>query len=274
MQIVVICFSYLLSTALLSLYLKRLEYSFLRVGRWILGVSIALHWGMIISGFVKSKIFLPANSLESLIIMLGVAGFLCGILSARKRFIGLVTFALPIISVGLALAGYFENKQSPISLPNPWLWTHIVLSILGDGLLFFASLISLVYVLVDFQLRHRVNVPLFSRQPSLADLDMALGESLLTGFVLLTLGLITGVFFAGKYWAGIWILDPKILFSLLVWVLYALVLGLRRYSAVYRGRRSALLSLVGFLAILFFSLVIPSEHHSTSPSSESETHLK
>lgn len=269
--IVLICLLYLIAMGLFSLYLKNLVYTFLRVGRWILGVGLALHLGFVASWFVKGGNFVPANGFERSLVILAVVALLTWILSVRKTSLFIVVFALPSISLALGIAAFFGSTEpSVVNLHNPWLWTHIVLSVLGDSFLLFASLISFAYLLVEFQLRRKAISPLFTRLPSLVDFDLALGEFLLAGFVLLTLGLGIGIGFAEKYWTDRWYLDPKILFSALVWFLYAVLLALRKSSQVYRGRRSALMALFGFLAILIVSWNLSSGHHdqATSPSQE------
>ncbi|MDB5039185.1 MAG: ccsB [Bacteriovoracaceae bacterium] len=256
-----ICFFYLLSTCFFSLYLKKLSYAYLRLGRWFLGLAVALHFGFLLAWFLHKKIYVPSNALESQLAVLALVGFLCWTISVRKTLVFLSALVAPLICIGLIFFQFMVGPNVGATLPNPWLWTHIVLAILGEAFFFFSALISVAYLLVEFQLRRRKATTFFSRVPSLVDFDRILGENLLAGFVLLTLGLILGVFFANEYWTVGWFSDPKVLFALLTWLIYALLLALRAISPVYRGRRSAALSVIGFLGILLLSLGMPSEHH-------------
>jgi ABC-type uncharacterized transport system permease subunit len=270
LQLVFSCLSYLVALSFFWLYLRKLSYSFLRYGRWFLGVGVALHWGFLISWFINAKIFVPSNSLESALSVLALAGLISWLLSTQKALIFIMTFTLPLICGGLLVFEFAAIVPQSVSLPNPWLWTHIVLAVLADTFFFFAALISLGYLIMEFQLKRRQAATFFSRLPSLAEFDVILGEALLAGFVLSTLGLLLGLLFAEKYWIGIWILDPKILFSFLVWVLYAALLFLRKLFPAYRGRKSALVALLGCFAILIVSLCMPSARHNALPPSEVE----
>lgn len=73
------------------------------------------------------------------------------------------------------------------------------------------------------------------------------------GFLLLTLGIITGSLWArttlGSYIQG----DPREIWSIITWVIYAALLH-GRLTVGWRGRRSAVMAIVGF-AVLIFAFV-------------------
>ena len=54
---------------------------------------------------------------------------------------------------------------------------------------------------------------------------------------------------ASRTWKGPWEFDPKILASLLTWLIY-LVLFSTRVSGGWRGRRAAYIAIFGFAAIM------------------------
>ena len=65
------------------------------------------------------------------------------------------------------------------------------------------------------------------------------------GLVLLTLAIVTGIVWAHEAWGrGRLASEPKLLFSVLVWALYAVLLQ-GRMAAGWRGRRAAQLTIVG-----------------------------
>ena len=59
----------------------------------------------------------------------------------------------------------------------------------------------------------------------------------------------TGFIWASRTWKGPWEFDPKILASLLTWLIY-LVLFSTRVSGGWRGRRAAYIAIFGFAAIM------------------------
>jgi ABC-type uncharacterized transport system permease subunit len=91
---------------------------------------------------------------------------------------------------------------------------------------------------------------IFSLMPPIQRLEAAVGRLLMSGFILLTLGLATGVVDLThinnpQTYRG----DPKIVWSALVWVLY-LGLVLMRWKFSQGGRRFALGAIGSFVFVL------------------------
>ena len=74
-------------------------------------------------------------------------------------------------------------------------------------------------------------------------------RSILVGFVLLTLGLISGAVWANEAWGTWWSWDPKETWAFISWLFYAAYLHMR-ISKGWQGRRPALLASIGFLVVL------------------------
>lgn len=257
--------TYLVSAFFIALSLRSGSQVHLRLGRWFLLFAMALHWGFLVTYFRRQPQWVPANSWESLLAISGFLSVCVGLLSLKSNRLFLVIFGEALISFTLILLVLWTSEQVGQELPSPWIWTHIVLALMGEGFLLLSSVISAGYLISELQLRRKTIWFLWSRLPSLENLDSALGECLLAGFVLLTVGLLLGVFFAGTYWGQGWHLDPKVLLAFLGWFLYALILALRSFVPSFKGRKSALFSLFGFCFVLFLSfgmdLVVPSQHH-------------
>lgn len=75
-------------------------------------------------------------------------------------------------------------------------------------------------------------------------------KTIAIGFPLLTLGIITGAVWANEAWGTYWGWDPKETWSLITWLFYAAYLH-ARYTRGWRGQRAAILSIAGFLAVVF-----------------------
>jgi cytochrome c-type biogenesis protein CcsB len=86
--------------------------------------------------------------------------------------------------------------------------------------------------------------------PSLAKLDILTYRIVSVGLPLLTIGIITGAWWAKEAWGAYWQWDPKETAALFSWTVYALYMHLHTRNT-WRGLRSAWLSVVGFLSILF-----------------------
>ena len=85
--------------------------------------------------------------------------------------------------------------------------------------------------------------------PPLETLDEIGYRSLLLGFPFMTFGLIAGSVVAGAAFGPKFLLDPKILLSVLMWVVY-MVLLYTRWSSGWRGRKAAYLVAFAFVAAL------------------------
>jgi len=81
-------------------------------------------------------------------------------------------------------------------------------------------------------------------------LDDITYRSIAVGFPLLTLGIITGAIWADSAWGTYWSWDPKETWSLITWFVYALYLHSRLMRG-WRGRKTAVLSLIGFISVIF-----------------------
>jgi cytochrome c-type biogenesis protein CcsB len=86
--------------------------------------------------------------------------------------------------------------------------------------------------------------------PSLAKLDIMTYRVVAVGLPLLTLGVITGAWWAKEAWGAYWQWDPKETAALFSWTVYALYMHLHTRRD-WRGQRCAWLSVFGFASIIF-----------------------
>ena len=102
-----------------------------------------------------------------------------------------------------------------------------------------------------------------NRLPALYLLDDLSYRSVIFGFVLLALGIVTGSVWSHVAWDSWWIWDPKETWALAAWLFYAVYLGLRSFFD-WRGRNAAVLAIAGLFLILFAFLgvkfLVPGKH--------------
>ena len=89
--------------------------------------------------------------------------------------------------------------------------------------------------------------------PSLAQLDVLLYRLVAVGLPLLTIGIITGAWWAKEAWGAYWQWDPKETAAFSLWIFYAIYMHLHTRSA-YRGAFSAWIGLLGFPLMVFVYL--------------------
>jgi cytochrome c-type biogenesis protein CcsB len=86
--------------------------------------------------------------------------------------------------------------------------------------------------------------------PSLSKLDILTYRIIAVGLPLLTVGIITGAWWAKEAWGAYWQWDPKETAALTSWIIYAIYMHLHTRSA-WRGTRVAWVSVIGFISIVF-----------------------
>ena len=86
------------------------------------------------------------------------------------------------------------------------------------------------------------------------------------GLPFLSLGILTGFMWASRAWKGPWELDPKVLASLVTWLIY-LILCSTRLSGSWRGRRAAYVAIFAFAAVMmtFVGVSVLSSQHCYFP---------
>lgn len=145
-------------------------------------------------------------------------------------------------AVGLAYASTLDQSLKALlpALKSNWLVIHVSSYCLSYGALLISFILSLMY--------------LFSRakknSPAEDNLDSLSYRLVLFAFPFLTLGLTTGAVWAKKAWGNYWSWDPKETFALTTWLVYALYLHLR-LTKNWKGKKSALLNIIGFFCVLF-----------------------
>ncbi len=161
-------------------------------------------------------------------------------------FVSIVLSATMLIVLILPEAPIEKNSV----LKGFWLYSHIVLVFSGEGALALACGTGILYLLQEKGIKAKNPGFFFKRLPSLDLLDNVGYACLTTGFALLTIGLISGFIYAKTIWGRFWGWDPKEIFSIGTWFIYAALLHLRLYSG-WRGRKSAIMTIIGFFIIIF-----------------------
>ncbi|HZR21254.1 MAG TPA: cytochrome c biogenesis protein CcsA [Verrucomicrobiae bacterium] len=169
----------------------------------------------------------------------------------RLRFLG--AFASPILfAIGVfALMPSLDTEHgtrpgTPLALTS----IHAALMALSYGAFGLGSVAALMYLTQEHNLKlHKIKA-IFARLPSIQRLEVVVGRLLISGFVLLTIGLILGAYDLSRLdrppaYRG----DPKIVWSGLVWLIY-LGLIVMRWKFAQGGRRFALGAIGSFVFVL------------------------
>ncbi|RJQ13712.1 MAG: c-type cytochrome biogenesis protein CcsB [Nitrospiraceae bacterium] len=121
----------------------------------------------------------------------------------------------------------------------------------SGGVVVISWLASFVFVSAIWRYGHRLKKVLSSMSITANMLDEITYKSIAVGFPLFTLGgLLMGAIWANSAWGKYWSWDPKETWSLITWFVYALYIH-ARYVGGWRGKRVAVLAVVGFIAVIF-----------------------
>lgn len=173
-------------------------------------------------------------------------------LEYRYRLDLLGPFTMPVVFIFMLSSSILPRGIKPLSpvLQSYWLGIHTFLAFLGDAAFATAFGIGIMYLIQEHHLKSKRLGGLFQRLPNLQILDEVNYRLITLGFPLLTLAIITGALWAESAWGSYWRWDPKEVWSLITWFIYALVLH-ARLTAGWRGRKAAILSIVGFISVIF-----------------------
>jgi len=183
---------YLTGTALfLGSLLRRSEaWSQVSLGVTAVGFvshTIALAMRMMVAGHVPLTSFYEALSFFSwslVVVFLWV--------EFRHRLHVLGAFILPIASLSLLSAAALPQENPALAPMLQTVWVHVTLSMLGAVGFAVAFVAGIMYLIQDGLLKSKRFNILYAKLPSLDFLDHLNQQSIVMGFPLLTLGIITG----------------------------------------------------------------------------------
>jgi len=160
-------------------------------------------------------------------------------------------FMLIVIALmALASSPLMSKEATPLvpALQSYWLWLHVSVTLLGEAFFALAFITSIMYLVADS--REKKGKGIKSKLTS-EKLDSISYRCIAIGFPLFTLGgLVFGMIWAYKAWGRYWGWDPKETWSLITWFVFALYLHTRIIMG-WKGRRSAYVAVIGFLAAIF-----------------------
>ena len=192
------------------------------------------------------------NNFSSYLFSAWVAATAFLVIQWRGRFPLLGAFVLPLVATFYLLALFQHSSYSGASawMKNPWASVHLVFSFLALAIFALSFVLGIMFIIEEFQLKYKVLPKLFLKMPSLDSLEKVHARALSVGFILLSGGIISGAGWAKSVTGYYFFEDARQLWAIIAWLIYALFLQ-SRFMAGWRGRRGVLLSLIGFVVVLF-----------------------
>lgn len=211
-------------------------------------LPLALHTALLYASvFAGGQIYLGVGVSISAIIWLTVLIYWAG--SFFQRLEGLQVFINAAAAV-LVWAPLLLPSVRPLPHTDiPAFGAHVLISLLSYSLFTIASLQALLMAILENRL-HEGRLPRYLLSlPPLLTIERLLFRIIATGFVLLTLTLVSGMLFSEMLIGQPLEFNHKVVFGIVSWCIYAALLAGRRIYG-WRGPLALRWTLAGFLALL------------------------
>ncbi len=227
-----------------GLRLRRAAFG-LFVAVWVLHTS-SIGWRWIESYDMGIGHAPLSNLYESIVFFAWSIGL--ALIVARVRFTEdvITLFGIPVVFIVMAYSFLLDSSIKPLipALQSNWLVAHVITCFLG-----YAGF-AVSFVAAWLLLLARWSPSMAAYLPGKQLLDEIVYRSILVGLPLLSVGIVTGAAWADYAWGSYWSWDPKETWSLITWMIYSAFLH-ARLARGWSGGRTALLSVIGFGAVLF-----------------------
>jgi ABC-type uncharacterized transport system permease subunit len=223
---------------------------FLTLGVLLLAAAAVLHG----FAFLELHRLDPTPQLTELPLAVSLAAWLLVLsflgLQLRLRTRGLAVLVAPAAFLGTVFAAFAATAPAR-GVDGSALWSHlhVLLASGGLALLGVAGAAGVLYLVHHRAIKRKHPVGLPSALPSLENLDRANSLASALGFLLLSLGVLTGVLWVetreGRLWPG----GLHANATLAVWLVYAALVG-ARFGTQQSARHAALGAALGFGLLL------------------------
>lgn len=245
------CHAYGFAALVYLTYMARQWGALALVGRGLVGLGLLLHGAALLS-LLGAQGGMPVGAAQGFSMLAFLLLALGLVLDVRYRKPVIGAFITPLAVAALVPGLLLQGGPTPLSpaMRQPLLPLHITISLVGMAAFAVAAGVGVMYLLMERQVKGKQFGLLFSRLPSLEFLDTLNNRLVVVGFIALSITLGTGAFFITSSSQGLtWMMDAKVLATLVAWGLFAAVAG-ARVLVGWRGRRVALLTMAGFGLVL------------------------
>lgn len=237
-------------------------------------VGWGIHIGSVVTRGLAAHRVPWGNMYEfsSMVSLVAVTVFLALLTRQKVRFLGAFVMAPVVLYLGLAGTVLYANAGPLVpALNSYWIKIHVVAAITASGAFMVSGVATVLYLLKERWERRNpqlsvgpgaaaaveVGAPptepivpaaqrgLMAWLPASEVLDRLAYRVVAFAFPVWTFAIMAGAIWAEQAWSRYWGWDPKETWSFITWLAYAAYLHARA-TAGWRGRRAAVLSLIGF----------------------------
>lgn len=182
-------------------------------------------------------------------VMLWLAIALYWIESFYARMDGLQVLGLPAAAVAAVLPAAFPEGHALANAGSGAFRLHFLMAMLAYSLFTLAALHALLMAAAERNLHRGRISPFLAGLPPLLTMEALLFRLIHVAFVLLTLTLLSGIFFSETLFGKALSFNHKTIFAILSWLIFAALL-IGRHLRGWRGRLALRWTLSGFAALV------------------------
>ncbi|MHC4718918.1 MAG: cytochrome c biogenesis protein CcsA [Planctomycetota bacterium] len=226
-------------------------------------LAIVLETAILIFRAVAIKGVPLTGLFESMIILTIVFGLIYLFFSIIIEQVWFGSVMVWVILAMILMAGIIaEPASEPHAVAaTPWAIAHGIAMILGGAAVTFATASAFLYLLGVHGLKHKKVVQVLGRVPNIEKLQRLNLFGIRAGFLLISIGLISGLGLASLRLATLgisiveWLTDGKVICIVAAWVLLAIVL-LLHHLLLLKDKTRAYVTIAAFVMVLFAFLVV------------------
>ena len=167
----------------------------------------------------------------------------------KHQLQSLQAFVLPPAALFALLPALTSTNHFIPQASQPLFIAHIGIALLAYSLFTFAALHVLLMTIAERSLHNKPTLIKLPSFPPLMVMEGLLFRVITLGFVLLTITLISGMFFSEQLYGKPLEFTHKIVFSIASWFIYGWLL-FGRYQYGWRGKKAINITLIGFVLLL------------------------
>jgi cytochrome c-type biogenesis protein CcsB len=262
----------------------------LTAARAVAMLGVVVHLGSVVArGLAADRV--PWGNMFEYVTVVGllvVAAYLVLERVWHSEAVGGFALAVAVAAMGGATLIYVPPGPLVPALNSYWLRIHVVMAMLGSALFTLGFIYTVLYLVRDRRERREARAtvaavrqpslvtagggerpedyvpdeteavsaaPRRSRLPEAAALDRMAYRTIVFAFPIWTMAVIFGAIWAEEAWGRYWGWDPKEVWAFITWVMFAGYLHARA-TVGWRGRRAAILAVIGFGALVFNLIIV------------------
>jgi ABC-type uncharacterized transport system permease subunit len=162
---------------------------------------------------------------------------------------GILGLVAPVALGAVVLQSAVQSHHYVGYAGDPLFTLHLGIAMLGYSLFIVATIHALLMLAEEKWLHRGVLPPFLKSLPPLLEMERLLFRILFAAFVLLTLTVVSGVFFSEQVFGKPLTFTHKVVFGIISWLIFGTLLA-GHYLRGWRGRTAVRWTLAGFTALL------------------------